>query len=580
MPGAADFVQRMVHMLETGAPVVWFRRALVVVVIAALSLFYLMHEFRGLATSQAMDQAQIGREIARGHGWQTKVARPRAIGQLLFRDKNIPQKIWTDTYHAPLPPLVNAVALLPVKKHWKMTARDVIYAGDRAIAAMSILLFLVSVVILFFIARRLFDNRLALMSCAFVLLCDMFWNYSLSGLPQMLLLVLFNATAYAIVRAVEAQAGGGLVGLWLGLVGLGFGLLAFTHALTIWIFLGALIFAFFFFRPRGWAALIMLGVFAAVYFPWLIRNYAVCGHPGGVAVYSVLDGMHYSETGWMRRINPGREGAGPAAFRDKVVENFFEQSGKLFEYFGWNVVALMFFVGLLYVFKRPETGAVRWMLLSMWAGAVAGMSVYGMREEEGFAANQLHLLFVPLMICYGFAYLLVQWNRLEIGLRVARIGFIGLLFLLCAAPMLFRMPGLKPGESPIRWPPYVPPYIAVLNDWMRPDEITASDMPWAVAWYADRRAMYVPETVRLLTEISDYRILGGGVFGLYLTPISRSQNTLGDIVNGEYKDWAQVISYNVNLETFPLKWASLLGVGTECIFLSDRNRAQPAAAPE
>lgn len=578
MAGSAEFIQRLVHTLETGTPAIWIRRALVVAGIAALSLFYLMHEFRGLATSQGMDQAQIGREIARGHGWRTNFARPRSIGQLLAHGKDVPKKIWYDTYNAPLPPLVDAIALLPVKSHWKMTPQDITYAGDRAIAAMSILLFLLSVAVLFFIARRLFDQRLALMACSLVLLGDMFWQYSLSGLPQMLLLLFFNGTVYALVRAVEAQNGGGRVGAWLVLVGLGFGLLALTHALTIWIFASALVFCVFFFRPRGWAALIMLATFVIVYSPLLIRNYVLSGHPGGIAIYSVLAGVGHGEAGWMRRISPDMEGVGPMAFRDKIVGNFFSQSGHLFEYFGWSVVAVMFFAALLHVFKRRETEMVRWMILTMWIGAVAGMTIYGMNEEEGFGANQLHLIFVPIMTCFGLAYLLVQWNRLEIHLRLARIGFIGLLFLLCATPMLFTMPFFKPATPQIRWPPYVPPYIAVLNDWMNPGEITASDMPWAVAWYADRQALYMPETIKTLTDISDYRILGGPVYGLYLTPISGSQNSLGDILKGEYKEWAPVISRTVNLETFPLKWGVLLGLENECIFLSDHNRQQSAAS--
>lgn len=577
MPGPAEFIQRMVHNLETGSPAIWVRRALVAAGICTLSLFYLMHEFRGLATSQAMDQAQIGREIARGHGWRTNFARPRSIGQLLGHGKNVPQAIWYDTYNAPLPPLVNAITLFPIKSHLKMTPQDIIYAGDRAIAAMSILFFLASVVVLFFVARRLFDQRLALMACSLVLLGDIFWDYSLSGLPQMLLLFLFNATVYVLVRAVEARYGGGRVGAWLAALGLGFGLLALAHALTIWIFVAALIFSVFFFRPRGWAALIMLAAFTIIYVPWLIRTYAICGHPGGIAFYSVLEGVVHSETGWMRRITLDFEGAGPMAFKDKFVQNFLNQSGNLLESFGWSVVALMFFAGLLYSFKRPETGMVRWMILSMWLGAVAGMTLFGLTKEQGFSANQLHLIFIPLMTCYGLAYLLVQWNRLEINLRLARIGFITLLFLLCAGPMLLRMPGFKPAVPTIRWPPYVPPYIAVLNNWMKPDEITASDMPWAVAWYGDRRAILVPETVKTFVDISDYRILGGPVYGLYLTPISGSQNTLNDILKGEYKDWGAVISRTVNLETFPLKWGVLLGLENECIFLSDHNREKSTA---
>ena len=87
-----------------------------------------------------------------------------------------------------------------------MTPHEVVYVGDKMIALMSIVLFFASVAVLFLIARRLFDQQLALLSCALVLVCDMFWQYSLSGLPQMLLLLLFNLTIYAFVRAVEENA--------------------------------------------------------------------------------------------------------------------------------------------------------------------------------------------------------------------------------------------------------------------------------------------------------------------------------------------------------------------------------------
>ena len=53
-----------------------------------------------------------------------------------------------------------------------MTPRDIDLLGDKAIAFVSILLFLASVVILYFIARRLFDQRLALIACGLVLICD------------------------------------------------------------------------------------------------------------------------------------------------------------------------------------------------------------------------------------------------------------------------------------------------------------------------------------------------------------------------------------------------------------------------
>ena len=575
MPGSEEFIQTAVHALEAGGLAVWIKRGAVALGIIAIAAIYL-YQFRGLSTSQGMDQAQIGRAIASGEGWKTKLARPRAIGQLQTHGRSVPDKIWTDTYNAPLPPFVDAVALLMVKPYWKISQRTLIYAGDRAIAIMSILIFLASIVVLFFTARRLFDQRLALLACGLVLLCDAMWQYSLSGLPQMLLLLLFNLAVYLLIRAVESHYADESTLKWLAALGATFGLLALSHALTFWIFLGLVIFAGFFFRPRGWSAAILLGSWAILYVPWLIRTFLVTGNPGGVAIYSLFGGIAHTEWGWMRQTNfdPGASLLG--GFVDKLTTGITGQTAHLFEYFGLSVVALMFFASLLHPFKRTETAAVRWMILSMWGGAVLGMCLYGINEEQGVAANQLHLIFVPMMCCYGLAYLLVQWNRLALSFPFARAGFLTLLYLLCALPMIFATPWLAPQKPFVRWPPYMPALIGVLNDWMRPDEITVSDMPWAVAWYADRRSLWLPETIRAFTDLNDYNVLGGPLNGAYLTPISGTDNKLRDIVKGEYKDWSAVIQRTQVLEKFPLKWNTVvLGLDNECIFLSDHNRDQP-----
>ena len=576
MPGSADAVQKAIHALESGGAAVWVRRALVFMLILGLSLFYLLHEFRGLATSQAMDQAQIGRELLHGHGWKTNFARPLAAGQLQRHGRDVAQKIWVDTYNAPLPPLVDAIALLSVKSHLKMTPRDTVYAGDKMIALMSIVIFLASIVVLFFIARRLFDRQLALLSCALLLICDTFWQYSLSGLPQMLLLLLFNLTLYAFVRAVEEKTAERSARLWLALVGAGFGLLALSHALTIWIFLPALAFSIFYFQPRLRTAVWMLAPFVLLYGPWLLRNYLVCGNPAGVAFYSFFDQIGLSEAGQMRQTVVDFHALSLGALRTKIGDNFTDQTGRIFQYFGWSVVALFFFAALLHPFRRAATSVLRWFVLALWLGAVAGMTVYGIAEEQGVAANQLHLLFVPIMTCFGLAFLLVQWNRLEIESRLARVAFLTLLFLLCGWPMVFNLFFAR-AQGSIRWPPYVPPYIAVLNDWMKPTEITATDMPWAIAWYADRRAVWLPESIRAYTEMSDYNLLGGKINGIYLTPISGSENKLRDILKGEYKDWGPVILRSVDLQKFPLKWATLLGLDNECVFFSDYDRQKSSA---
>src|ERR1700731_1051989 len=127
MPGSEEFVQSALHALEAGGLVVWVKRGVVALAIIAIVVLH-FYQFRGLSTSQGMDQAQIGRAIARGEGWDTKVARPRGVGQLQRRGRGVAQKIWVQTCNPPLPPLVDAVALVFVKPYWKIGQRTIVYA--------------------------------------------------------------------------------------------------------------------------------------------------------------------------------------------------------------------------------------------------------------------------------------------------------------------------------------------------------------------------------------------------------------------------------------------------------------------
>ncbi len=193
-------------------------------------------------------------------------------------------------------------------------------------------------------------------------------------------------------------------------------------------------------------------------------------------------------------------------------------------------------------------------------------------ESGGAAVWMRRALAVALVAGLSLFYLLHEFRGLATSQsRLARVGFLALVFVLCSWPMISSL-FLSGPQPTVRWPPYVPPYIAVLNDWMKPEEITATEMPLAVAWYADRRALWLPETVRAYTKLSDYKTLGGPINAIYLTSISGGGNTLRDILRGEYKDWAPLIMRGVDLQKFPLKFATLLGFGNEAVLLSDVER--------
>jgi hypothetical protein len=590
-------VQQAVHALEEGR---WVRRVQVIILLAAIAfLNYLWFfkegsGFKGLGNEKAMEQAQIARELSRGHGFTTKMIRPAAIRQFERATGSFPLEHTPDTYHAPLNPWINAFVFWAMDKsnegmkklsekqdfferytfETEMTTKLVVYSYDRILAFVQMFFFLASMVVCYFTAQRLFDERLATFGTCMLLLCQRFWDFAISGLPQMLLLFLFSCAVYTLVRAVEARCSGGKALPWLCGAAAFFGLLALAHGLTIWVFAGLLVFSIFYFRPMGRDAAIMAVIFMLFYGPWMVRNYKVCGNFVGLGWYSALYQVRGTEAQVMRSMELPLSGVSPTVFRNKVQGQILGQMEGIYALFGRVLMVPVFFVTLLHLFKRREIANFRWCILSMWIFAVFGMAVFGMSDGTALQSNDLHVLFIPLMTYYGFAFVLGMWARLEINYRLARIGFMSLLYVVSALPFAnqFIVLFFGPQTGRVQWPPYVPPYIAILANWTREDEIITSDMPWGVAWYADRKSLWLPNTLRDWSTLYDYNQIKGQIVGLYLTPVTGNKAFISEVVKGEYKEWAPFITRTANLRDFPLKAVTPLPIDGECIYYSDRDR--------
>jgi len=569
-------VQDFVHKLEEGG---WAGRLKVALRLGAFGFvvyvwLFSNTGFKGLSHEKAIEQAEISREIARGDGFSTKMIRPAALWLFEKNKGGFPVDRQPDIFHAPLNPWINSWFIRLVKDSWMMTTKMFQYPADKMIAGLGVAFLFLSILVNYFTARRLFDRRLALIAMNLSFLCERFWDFAMSGLPQMLMLLLFSCAVHVLVRAVEAQCAGRSPRRWLIAAGAFFGLLALAHGLTIWIFAGALIFTTIYFRPFGLSAAIMLAVFAVVYGPWLVRNQRVCGTPLGLGWYAGAYGVTgHSESYIMRSMKVSVEEVTPRYFRRKVESESLKQFDHLYALLGSIVVAPVFFISLLHVFKRPETSAFRWCILSMWLAAFIGMAVFGFSEPEGLHANDLHVLFIPCLTFYGLALALVMWSRLEIRIPLAWAGFMSVIYVVSALPFTHQMLEFAgPPTSRIAWPPYVPPFIAIMNTWTNEKEIIASDMPWAVAWYADRKSLWLPITVKDFLDLNDYGRLDGRIVGLYLTPITGNQSFVGEIKKGEYKEWAQFIMREVNARDFPLKYVTAMPLENECVFYSDRDR--------
>lgn len=206
----------------------------------------------------------------------------------------------------------------------------------------------------------------------------------------------------------------------------------------------------------------------------------------------------------------------------------------------------------------------------MWLGAAAGMSVFGV--DRAVSVNQLHILFLPVMIFYGLAFLLMLAARLGLEQPFLRGAFITLLFLVSSIQLLGTI-ALKPPL--LNWPPYLPPLISRFSQWVQPGEAIAADIPWATAWYAGRTSLLLPENIAQFELIHTEGLLRAPLVGIYLTPFSGDQPTYDTIVQGRYQDWARFVLREVDDEDLTgwlLPSAVNLPIENQSIFYADRPR--------
>ncbi len=569
-------VQSAVHSLDQGTFAFLVRLGMILVLLISLSLVYLFVQFRGLSHSTAMDQAQIARNLAEGRGYATGLIRPVALNMVRGGAKTadgVDAGKMPDFYQSPLVPFVNSFPLGFLKGNWKMSNTDIIYSGDRVVAAVSIIFFLLAVLAWFFVVMKLFDARVALYVTVAVLVTDLMWQFSLAALPQMLALFLFGVASLFTIFAMEAHEDSrvGQTLVWLGAAGVFFGLMTLAHGLSFWIFAGWVVFAAIYFRPRGLAVLAALAAYVLVYAPWMVRNYQVCGNPFGLAIYDAFTDIRPEES--IQRKSAVQIGGSGMSIQGRLKKNATEQMEGIFGFLGINIAAIAFFASILHPFRNPKAAMFRWCVLLMWLFAVVGMCFF--RPFGSVSENQFHVLFVPAFAAFGFAFLLVLWNRLNFGGPLLRTVFIVVVIIACGGPMVLRLIAGPAGR--IQWPPYVPPSVSLLGTWFEPDEMIASDMPWAVAWYANRKSLLLPETLRDFNRVHDYDVLTLPIRGLYLTPISGNQPLFSGILKGPSGDWAPVILRPPQTKGFPFQVHVPLPIDGECIIFADRDRwSQPA----
>ena len=542
--------------VDTG---ILIRRSLFFLVLIILTLGNLFVLFKGLDSPQAMDQAQISREIARGHGFTTKMIRPVAYDQAQRAQKRSISLVgFQDTYHSPLNPLLNAAVLKIIgadkPNSWQMGANEMVFPLDRVIATVSTLFFLLAIGVNYLLIARIFDAKIAGVCAILMLFCDSFWNYSLSGLPQMLMLLLFSSALYFAYRAVEATTEGRLAMTPALIAGVFFTLLALTHWMTVWIALGYIIFAAVAFRPRGVIGITILVLLIIAGIGPILRNQSITGSPFGTAFLTVYNGLSNSgEAAVMRTADLESEPLVIDGLIAKILRTTLMQSMDIIPLLGGIIVAPLFFLSLLHPFKRASISSFRWAILVMWILAAFGLAIFGISKDP-LDPNQIHLLFAPIMTAYGLAFVSILWSRLDFVASTPMLRNVHYFLIvgICALPLVLALPmkvrvgmHLRDRGGVPNWPPYYAPALnsktAGIRGWTTDDEVIFSDQPWAVAWYADRLSIWLPPTYagfeKLETIAND---LQTPVTGILISPCSHGLGSLTEVAN-QYKDFTFMV---------------------------------------
>ena len=582
-------LQEMIHSFEEGAGARAVKWIGFVVAFIGLAVAYDLRAYKNLSNPDAMDAAQVARNIAESKGFTTQFIRPASL--YLVGQKTGSASLTNahpDLANAPAYPVLLASAMRALPFDFKFPADEQFrtWQPEQIIAWVNQGLFLLTVLLAWRLARNLFDPTVAWLSAAVILGSDLLWRFSISGLSTMLALVLLMILANLLVAAErgarETDWGAPRLYFTALLAGALMGALGLTRYALGCLILPVMLFFNFFFAPRslglGFAAL--LG-FAAVMAPWLMRNHELSGRlfgVAGLAVHQTTD--RFPGDRIERLLDPENK----FTHEDLRQVSLDEHWGKLGENLpgilqndlprlGGSWVAAFFLAGLLVPFRNPALGRLRvFVLLSIGLlgviQAVAKTHVAALSPDVN--SENLLVVLAPLVFVFGTGLFVLLMDQLELPPFGARGTVIGLFLLIVCAPMLFAVGGTP--RSPMAYPPYQPQVIHERAGWLGERELMMSDMPWAVAWYGRRDCVWLPSNVgEGFATVHRVR----HVAAIYLTAMTLDQKLVSELLQGDDPAWgdfaANAIVKREIPDGFPLKFAFAEGFPYQ-LFLADRER--------
>lgn len=560
-------IQNLVYNIDVGIGLRLIKGGLYILVILIVMLVYTATQFRGLKDAEAMDYAQIARNLALRGRFTTQCIRPASIWCLIEKSPrhNPMMSQHPDILHPPLWPAVLAAGFRAAKSTLTAEAGQGAFPPEQWVIIPTCHLFtLLTLLLVYLLGRQLFDRRLALLASVVFFLSDTVWNDSISGLGLPLVTFLATAAFYAALVAVTKHQEDLPRKQWLAPLALCvlFCILAFLTRYGAAVLAPALaLYIGVSFREKSWAwAGVFLLVFVLGISPWLVRNKIVSGGLLGLAPYTALNTSDSpDESTFERQLAPSiTAGRVVSDLQVKGLSNFARFYNQQLRTTGDGLFICLFLTAFLYRFVRMPVHALR------WCAALAMGLLLVVACLFGDATLRLLHMFWPLIIVYGLGFYFILLERLQLRLRLFNLATTTAIIVLGALPFILTM---LPPRAGIPYPPYFPPFISHVSKLMDPDELLCTDMPWATAWYGNRTSLLLPSTIDEFYEINDYN---QRISGLYFTTITRNKPFVRGLVTGPERSWFPLLEGRMPSD-FPLTQGFPIN-NMDQIFLTDRVR--------
>lgn len=566
-------LHELLYSLELGKGKAWMNKVLISGLIGVLSLWYLVSEFHGFKEREAMDAAQVGRQIAEGKGFTTQWIRPQAI--TLFEERikaKSEHKLdaFPEIYQAPLYPyLLGTLFRLTGRPYQinELDLRDSPFRAEWVICFFNVFCTYLTALFILIFGARLFDARVGLLSAALFLVSNLIWSFAISGLSTSFVMLLLTGSWLCLNEAMiakERNQSSSLLAM-ISLSGLLLGLAVLTRLSLIWLLIPMLLLAAIGFRSKLWVLLLYGIAFALPVFPYLIRNLNLTGNLMGG--WGSSNSMMDSEFCLLQSEQT-------FSYLKMVTIHFIQAAGNTMQnlqgILGGSFAAILGFAALFHVFRRERARIFQYGVFMMVPFLLLGGSFVNVYPGQTSAWNMM-VFSLPLFIICGAAFFYILLDRMELGHPALAKAIIGLFIGLNAIPYLLTLS--PPKEPPVRFPPYYPYIIKISTQWNEQNEIIASDMPWATSWYGDRISLWLPLKIKDFYWIHDYV---NPISSILISPVSLNQK-ISDLKSPQLVDYEKIISRTGLPPNFPLSVVTglppKLASGEDAyIYLSDSPR--------